>query len=87
LGFPSLKVVYMTATTEVLVQKLTQGEVSFKFRKVDGSIREAKGTLNSDLIPVDQRTSAEIKADAQTIAYFDLTAQGWRSFRSDSIVA
>jgi hypothetical protein len=77
----------MTTVTTTLVKKLTEGSVSFKFRKVDGSIREATGTLNNDLIPEGLRSTAIPADDAATVAYYDLGSNGWRSFRADAVVA
>ncbi len=76
----------MTTVSSTLVKKLTEGSVSFKFRKVDGTVREATGTLNNDLIPEGQRTTAIPAEDAATVAYFDLGANGWRSFRAASVI-
>lgn len=76
-----------TVTTQTLVKKLTEGSVSFKFRKLDGTIRDAVGTLNSDIIPESERSSIVIpSAEATTITYFDEVKQGWRNFRADSVI-
>lgn len=76
-----------TVTTQTLVKKLTEGSVSFKFRKIDGTIREATGTLMNDLIPEDERSTVVPADDAATVAYYDLDAKGWRSFRTNAVVA
>ncbi len=77
----------MTTVSTTLIKKLNEGSVSFKFRKVDGTVREATGTLNNDLIPEGSRTSAVTAEDAATVAYYDLGANGWRSFRADAVIA
>lgn len=75
----------MSIVVETLVKKLAEGEVSFKFRKTDGSVREARGTLNNNLIPEDKRS--DIKTDGPSVTYWDMDRAGWRAFRKDSIVA
>ncbi len=77
----------MTTVSSTLVKKLTEGSVSFKFRKVDGTVREATGTLNNDLIPEAHRSAVTPADDAATVPYFDLGSNGWRSFRADAVVA
>lgn len=75
-----------TVTAQTLVKNLTEGATTFKFRKVDGTIREATGTLNNDLIPEGQRSTAVPAENAATVAYFDIPAAGWRSFRADALI-
>ncbi len=77
----------MIITPDTLVTKLNEGKVDFKFRKSDGSIREATGTTKVDLIPVAKRpaTMAD-NASTPTIVYFDLSANDWRSLRRDSLI-
>ena len=68
---------------------LCQGIVKFVYRKSDGSIRIARGTLCDELIPEEKRPKgireAQIaagmrKPDYRTIAYFDLDKRDWRAF-------
>ena len=77
--------------------KLASGVYRFSYFKIDGSIREAKGTLNGVLIPAEdlpksgadnsslpaRRDSAEVYS---SIPYYDLDAQAWRSFRLDNFI-
>lgn len=58
--------------------------VSFKFKKVDGSIREAKGTLRADLLPEIKVTSN--KKNHSVMAYFDVDAQVFRSFKVENLI-
>lgn len=74
-----------TVVVETLVKGLTEGSVSFKYRKADGSTRAATGTLNLDLIPTDKRPAA-IKTDGPSVPYYDTDANGWRSFRRDALI-
>ena len=59
---------------------MTKGIVKFYFQKVDGSIREAYGTLSSRIIPATTGTDSRKKNDTiQT--YFDTERQEWRCFK------
>lgn len=65
-----------------LQARMMVGNVSFKFRKVDGSIRETVGTLtvkyeskcNGKPMPVD------------SMMYYDTEANGFRSFKVFNLV-
>jgi hypothetical protein len=65
-----------------LLEQMTNGVVTVIFEKADGSERVLKGTLNSELIPEDQRPQGSgrvlLNDDVQHI--FDVEANGWRSF-------
>lgn len=55
----------------------------FKFKKRDGSIRRAKGTLNSKYLP--ELKGGSPRPEHQMV-YFDLEKDHWRSFRSYSFI-
>lgn len=60
--------------------------VRFYFRKVDGSIREAYGTLSERLTPATASTSnRRINDTVQT--YFDTERQEWRCFKKANLCA
>ena len=59
--------------------------VKFYFRKVDGSIREAYGTLKSELIPA--TTGTDRKQNDTTQTYFDTEKQEYRCFKRLNLVA
>jgi hypothetical protein len=61
-----------------LEERLTQGEVKFSYEKLDGSVREVRGTTNVELIPEEWRPSGGSLAHSGT-AYFDLDIEQWRS--------
>lgn len=61
-----------------LEERLTQGEVKFSYEKLDGSVREVRGTTNVELIPDEFRPSGGTLAHTGT-AYFDLDIEKWRS--------
>ena len=58
--------------------------------KTDGSIREATGTLNLELIPEEHRPKSDgstAKEPAPGVfAYYDLEKKSWRSFRCDNFI-
>ena len=68
--------------------KLATGIYRFSYIKLDGSIREATGTLNPDLIPAENhpKNSGKTIPNYETFAYYDLDAAAWRSFRLDNFI-
>lgn len=74
---------------DFLKQLLREGVVSVVFTKKDGSERVMICTLNPELLPA--QTDIEEAVQKKTpnpdiLAVWDLEAQGWRSFRYDSII-
>lgn len=63
---------------ERLISNLKRGEIKFSYEKVDGSIREARGTTLIDLIPLKQHPKDGEKAH-KGAAFFDLENCAWRS--------
>ena len=70
--------------------KLRAGVWRFSYFKKDGSIREARGTLDLSIIPADKMPSSGASLDkeksASSFPYFDLDKQEWRSFRLDNFI-
>ena len=71
---------------DMLVAEMKERVVSFAFRKADGTIRHASGTLMPDAIesfigPSSGGTTKEPNPDV--VVYFDVDAQAFRSFRKD----
>lgn len=59
--------------------------VKFYFQKVDGSLREAYGTLNSKYIP--ERTGESNRRKNDTVqTYFDTERQEFRCFKKANLV-
>lgn len=82
----------MKATTKYsraeLLTALRNNKVVVTFTKVDGTTRDLYCTLKSDLIPQDKapKNTKLIKENDTIIKVFALdTANGWRSFRVDSV--
>ena len=68
-----------------LKAQMTKEIVKFYFRKVDGSIREAYGTLRADLMPEIKREDNRKKNDTLQV-YFDTERQEFRSFKLANVV-
>jgi hypothetical protein len=58
--------------------------VRFYFRKVDGTIREAWGTLRGDLIPT---TGDDRKRNDTVQTYFDTERREYRCFKKLNLVS
>ena len=69
-------------------EALKLGVVTFSFFKEDGSIREAKGTLNELLIPREDlpKGSPDYKPNYKAIPFYDIDKKAWRSFRIDLFI-
>ena len=71
-------------------QDLQNGFVRFAYKKIDGSLREAIGTLSQHLIPAEkmpqkEKTEKDIARQEERdrlglINYYDLDKDEWRSF-------
>lgn len=66
-----------------LTKRMRAGIVRFAYEKADGTLRKACGTLHD--------VAATIKGtgrpnDALTIRYYDVEADGWRSFKVENFV-
>lgn len=65
--------------------KMHSGIVKFYFTKVDGTTREAYGTLASERVP--QTKGTERKANDLLQVYYDTEREAWRSFKVANLVA
>jgi hypothetical protein len=64
---------------------MKQRIVKFYFQKVDGSIREAYGTLKENLIPA---TGGNNRKKNDTVqVYFDTEKQEWRCFKKANLIS
>ena len=83
-GF-SLSEALKTAWANIkLHAKMQGGIVKFYYRKVDGSLREAYGTLKSELVPETKETGRKAPDTCQT--YYDTERQAWRCFKVANLV-
>lgn len=67
-----------------LKAKMCKGIVKFYFQKVDGSLREAYGTLKESLLP--STTGSNRKQNVSVQTYFDTEKQEWRCFKVANLV-
>ena len=67
-----------------LRQKMLAGIVKFYYRKVDGSIREAYGSLKADLLPETMGTGRKSNDTVQT--YFDTEKGEFRCFKKANLL-
>ena len=60
----------------------------FKFQKKDGTEREARGTLNFNMIPDEAipKGTQTWEDPEDIVKYWDLDKDGWRSFHWDQFV-
>lgn len=63
---------------------LAKGITKFYFKKVDGTLREAYGTLKTELLP--NHTESNRKANPTIQVYFDTEKQEWRCFKKANLV-
>lgn len=66
-----------------LTKQMRDGVVRFAYEKADGSLRRAVGTLKD--------TAALVKGTGrpdtgQTVKYYDMAADGWRSFKVENFI-
>lgn len=66
-----------------LKAKMKKGIVKFYFQKVDGSLREAYGTLKESMLPM---TKEERKTNVTIQTYYDTERQSWRSFKRANLI-
>lgn len=63
---------------------MKQRIVKFYFQKVDGSVREAFGTLKETLLPPTQGTGRKANDTLQT--YYDTEKQEYRCFKKANLI-
>lgn len=77
----ALKVAWCNFKLKVAMQNRI---VKFYFTKVDGSLREAYGTLKENLLPPTQGTGCKANDTLQT--YYDTEKQEWRCFKKANLM-
>lgn len=79
---------YQETTTTQLREILNGGVVRFQFRKKDGSIRNALGTRNVDLIPKNEYVKhCEDINEKKSVVFWDLEECSFRSLMTGVEVA
>lgn len=69
-----------------LQDALHSGKVRFSFTKVDGSVRQAYGSLHPSLLPDRGETTSSRPVNPGVMVYYDLDSGGFRSFKKDSLL-
>ena len=67
------------------IEKLQDNIIVFRYKKRDGSIRKAEGTLHPKFLPPPKSDKEFVRPEYQ-IVYYDLEKKSWRSFRSFEFV-
>ena len=67
------------------IEKLQKNIIIFRYKKRDGSIRKAEGTLHPKFLPPPKSDKEFVRPEYQ-IVYYDLEKKSWRSFRSFEFV-
>lgn len=84
-GFTMSEALKVAWANMKLKAAMKQRIVKFYFQKVDGSIREAYGTLKEDLIPA---TSGDNRKRNDTVqVYFDTERQEYRCFKKANLIS
>ena len=79
---------YQETTTTQLREILNSGVARFQFRKKDGSIRNALGTRNVDLIPKNEYVKhVEDINEKKSVVFWDLEECSFRSLMTGVEVA
>lgn len=67
-----------------LKARMKKQVVEFYFQKVDGSLREAFGTLSEKVIPATQGAGRKMNDTCQV--YFDTEKEEWRCFKKANLM-
>jgi hypothetical protein len=70
---------------EWLREMLRHHVVGIAFTKKDGTERLMQATLSEELIPKVEKSVTTRKKSDEALAVWDTEAEGWRSFRWDSV--
>ena len=82
-----LKMEQEVVNIENFKEALRKGVVEFKYRKKNGEIRDAKGTLNIDVMGEENAPKGTGYDIVDTnIRYYDLNSEGWRSFIAENLI-
>lgn len=68
-----------------LIEHLSANICEVTFTKVNGEQRVMPCTLREDLLPVRNENSTERKVNENVLSVWVTDANGWRSFRIDSV--
>lgn len=66
--------------------RMTKEIVEFSYKKIDGSLRIAHGTLIESMLPA-RKNAAGRPVKVGNMRYYDTDAEGWRSFVIANLVS
>ena len=72
-------------TRSEILESLKSGKVDLEFIKADGTLRKMVATLSDDFIVYDSTPTNSKKQNDHALPVWDPDANGWRSFRWDSL--
>lgn len=71
----------------LLKYRMFKGEnVKFSYRKTDGSIRNAVGTMQQQAIIANIKGTGRHRSQFGQIVYLDLEKMAWRSFKPENFI-
>ena len=83
-GYTMSEALKIAWTNIKLMKQMKERIVKFYFQKIDGSVREAYGTLKNGLVP---ETGNSDRAKNDTVqCYYDTDRQSWRSFKKANLI-
>jgi len=86
-GYDLTQSLCASAAIEALQFRLMNGTAHFLYRKADGTIREAFGTLLEKICENNINGWGIPKKHFNCQAYFDIEEQAWRSFKYENLIA
>ena len=72
-------------TRNDILESLKAGKVDLEFIKADGTLRKMVATLSDDVIVYENAPTSSKKQSDFALPVWDTEANGWRSFRWDSL--
>lgn len=72
-------------TRNDILESLKAGKVDLEFIKADGTLRKMVATLSDDFIVYENAPTNSKKQSEFALPVWDTEANGWRSFRWDSL--
>ena len=82
-GFTMSRALKLAWANMKLKAAMRSGIVKFYFRKVDGTLREAYGTLKAELLPKTEGTGRKPGDTVQV--YYDIEKQAYRCFKKANL--
>ena len=85
-GFNLQQSLNTSSMIELLQLKLSNGTAHFLYKKKDGNIREAWGTLLDKVVERNINGWGEPRRSFNCQAYFDIESQSWKSFKYENLI-